>query len=110
MIIFYIRSGVNQNDASTYSIKKLYFEQAEEQPNAQPNAQAEEQANEYIITKLNLLFNYIYEEGSGKEIGLKQKDKEPLITLLKRLEMYCSTSEINKLTQEERQLDEKTMF
>ena len=59
MIIFYIRSGVNQNDASTYTIIKLYFEQADEQPNAQPNAQATEQTDEHIITKLNLLFNYI---------------------------------------------------
>lgn len=106
MNIFHIRSGVNQNEASTYSITKLYFEQASEQP----NAQAKGQADEYIITKLNLLFNYIYEEGSGKEIGLKQKDKEPLITLLKRLEMYCSTSEIYKLMPEERVLDEKIMF
>ena len=106
MNIFHTRSGVNQNDASTYSITKLYFEQASEQP----NAQAKGQADEYIITKLNLLFNYIYEEGNGKEIGLKQKDKEPLITLLKRLEMYCSTSEIYKLMPEERVLDEKIMF
>lgn len=110
MNIFHTRSGINQNEASTYSITKLYFEQASEQPNAQPNAQAKGQADEYIITKLNLLFNYIYEEGSGKEIGLKQKDKEPLITLLKRLEMYCSTSEIYKLMPEERVLDEKIMF
>ena len=59
MNIFHTRSGVNQNDASTYSITKLYFEQASEQP----NAQAKGQADEYIITKLNLLFNYIYEIG-----------------------------------------------
>ena len=110
MAIFYTRSGINQNDASTYTIVKLHFEQASEQPNALPNEQAKGQADEYIITKLNLLFNYIYEEGSGKEIGLKQKDKEPLITLLKRLEMYCSTSEIYKLMPEERVLDEKIMF
>ena len=110
MIIFYIRSGVNQNDASTYSIKKLYFEQAEEQPNAQPNAQAEEQANEYIITKLNLLFNYIYRRGSGKEIGLKEKDREPLRVLLERLEMYCGNIEIYNFMPEERVLDEKIMF
>ena len=60
MDIFYTRSGVNQNDASTYTIVKLYFEQATEQPNEQPNKQAEEQSDEYIITKLNLLFNYLY--------------------------------------------------
>ena len=60
MVIFYIRSGSNQNDASTYTIVKLYFEQADEQPNEQPNEQAEGQSDEHIITKLNLLFNYLY--------------------------------------------------
>lgn len=67
MIIFYIRSGINQNDASTYSIIKLYLEQ----PNAQPNAQADEQAGEHIITKLNLLFYYIYNNAPGNEIRFK---------------------------------------
>ena len=37
----------------------MKFEQANEQPNAIPNAQAEELPDEHIITKLNLLFNYI---------------------------------------------------
>ncbi|MCI9259627.1 MAG: hypothetical protein HFJ16_05225 [Romboutsia sp.] len=59
-----------------YKEQKQQFEQAEEQPNALPNAQAEEQANEYIITKLNLLFNYLYKGESGAEIGLKEKDRE----------------------------------
>ena len=71
---------------------KLYneqFEQADEQPNATPNAQADEQTDEYIITKLNLLFNYIYKGDSGEEIGLNENDRECLIVLLKRLEMYC---------------------
>lgn len=111
--IFYIGSGVNQNDASTYTIVKLYneqFEQASEQPNAQPNAQAEDQADEYIITKLNLLFDYIYKGGSGKEIGLKEKDREPLIILFNRLEMYCGNVEIYELMPEEMVLDSKIMF
>lgn len=73
MVIFCIRSGINQNDASTYTIVKLHFEQASEQPNALPNEQAKGQADEYIITKLNLLFNYIYEGGSGKKIRTKRK-------------------------------------
>lgn len=110
MNIFHTRSGINQNEASTYSITKLYFEQAEEQAEEQPNAQAEEQADEYIITKLNLLFNYIYERGSGKEIGLKEKDREPLKILLKRLEMYCGNIEVYNFMPEERVLDEKIMF
>ena len=71
---------------------KLYneqFEQADEQPNTTPNVQAEEQADEYIITKLNLLFNYIYKGDSGEKIGLNENDRECLLVLLKRLEMYC---------------------
>ena len=64
MAIFYIRSGTNQNEASTYSIVKLYFEQANEQASEQANEQANKQADgqtdEHIITKLNLLFNYLY--------------------------------------------------
>ncbi|MCI8518572.1 MAG: hypothetical protein HFJ51_00015 [Clostridia bacterium] len=70
MITFYIRNGVNQNESSIYTIIKLYkeqekqFEQVDEQPNTISNAQADEQADEYIITKLNLLFNYIYNKGS----------------------------------------------
>lgn len=108
--IFYTRSGINQNDASTYTIIKLYFEQAEEQPNALPNAQAEEQADEHIITKLNLLFNYLYKKGSGKEIGLKEKDREPLKILYTRLEMYCIKPEIYELMPKEAVLDEKIML
>ena len=61
------------------------FEQADEQP----NEQADEQADEHIITKLNLLFNYIYKGDSGEKIGLNKNDRECLIVLLKRLEMYC---------------------
>ena len=63
--IFY-KKGTNQNVASTYTINKLYndefiqFEQANEQASEQANEQADEQADEHIITKLNLLFNYIY--------------------------------------------------
>lgn len=110
MVIFCIRSGINQNDASTYTIVKLHFEQASEQPNALPNEQAKGQADEYIITKLNLLFNYIYEGGSGKKIGLKEKDREPLRLLLKQFEMYCGNIEIYNLMPEERVLDEKIMF
>lgn len=115
MIIFYIRSGTNQNVASTYTIKKLYndeiiqFEQANEQASEQANEQAEAQADEHIITKLNLLFNFIYKGADGKEIGLKEKDREPLITLLKRLDMYCSNIEIYDLMSPERVLDEKIM-
>ena len=86
MIIFYIRSGINQNDASTYSITKLYVEQ----PNAQPNAQADEQASEHIITKLNLLFYFIYNNASGEKIGLDEKDREALILIFDRLEMYVN--------------------
>lgn len=110
MNIFRTRSGINQNEASTYSITKLYFEQASEQPNATPNAQVEEQADEYIITKLNLLFNYIYEEGSGNEIGLKEKDREVLIHTLQHLELYAQGPIAYSLMTVERVLDEKIMI
>lgn len=112
MIIFFIRSGVNQNDASTYTIIKLYFEQADEQPNAQPNAQATEQTDEHIITKLNLLFNYIYEgeyENCSK-IGLNPTDRTPLIVLLQRIGLYVDKVSTYSLMPPERILDEKIML
>ena len=115
MITFYIRSGVNQNEASIYTIIKLYkeqkqqFEQANEQPNTTPNAQAEEQADEYIITKLNLLFNYLYKGESGAEIGLKEKDREGLIHTLQHLELYAQDPIAYNLMTVERVLDEKIM-
>ena len=110
MIIFYIRSGVNQNEASTYTIVKLYFEQADGQPNAQPNAQADELTDEHIITKLNLLFNYIYKKGSGAKIGLSENDKEGLILCLKRLELYADDTIAYDLMPPNKVLDEKIMI
>lgn len=112
MIIFYIRSGVNQNDASTYTIIKLYFEQADEQPNAQPNAQASGQTDEHIITKLNLLFNYIYkgEYEHCSEIGLKPTDRTPLIVLLQRIGLYVDKISAYSLMPTERILDDKIML
>lgn len=112
---FYIRSGVNQNEASIYTIIKLYtdhekqFEQADEQPNTTPNAQADEQADEYIITKLNYLFNYLYKGESGAEIGLKEKDREGLINTLQHLELYVEDPIAYNLMTVERVLDEKIM-
>ena len=105
--IFY-KKGTNQNVASTYTINKLYndefiqFEQA--------NEQADEQADEHIITKLNLLFNYIYKNGSGEKIGLTQNDKSNLILIYSKLEMYVNDSKIYNIMPAERVLDEKIMF
>ena len=105
--IFY-KKGTNQNVASTYTINKLYndefiqFEQA--------NEQADEQADEYIITKLNLLFNYIYKGGSGEKIGLTENDRNNLILIYSRLEMHVKDSNIYELMPKERVLDEKIMF
>ena len=112
MAIFYIRSGVNQNDASTYTIVKLYFEQATEQPNEQPNKQAEEQSDEYIITKLNLLLNYLQRGiyADGYEVGLKPTDREPLIILLKRLELYTEKESAYSLMPPEAVLDNKILI
>lgn len=113
--IFY-KKGTNQNVASTYTINKLYndefiqFEQANEQASEQANEQADEQANEHIITKLNLLFNYIYKNGSGEKIGLTQNDKSNLILIYSKLELYVNNSKAYELMSAERVLDEKIML
>lgn len=113
--IFY-KKGTNQNVASTYTINKLYndefiqFEQANEQTSEQANEQADEQADEHIITKLNLLFNYIYKNGSGEKIGLTQNDKSNLILIYSKLELYVNNSKAYELMSAERVLDEKIML
>ena len=113
--IFY-KKGTNQNVASTYTINKLYndefiqFEQANEQASDQANEQADEQADEHIITKLNLLFNYIYKNGSGEKIGLTQNDKSNLILIYSKLELYVNNSKAYELMSAERVLDEKIML
>lgn len=113
--IFY-KKGTNQNVASTYTINKLYndefiqFEQANEQASEQANEQADEQADEHIITKLNLLFNYIYKNGSGEKIGLTQNDKSNLILIYSKLELYVNNSKAYEIMSAERVLDEKIMF
>lgn len=104
----YIRSGINQNEASTYLIVK--FEQANGQPNAIPNEQANTQPDEHIITKLNLLFNYIYKKESGAAIGLSEKDRNCLITILRHLEMYVENTVAYDLMPADRFLDEKIML
>ena len=113
--IFY-KKGTNQNVASTYTINKLYndefiqFEQANEQASEQANEQADEQADEHIITKLNLLFNYIYKNGRGEKIGLTQNDKSNLILIYSKLELYVNNSKAYELMSAERVLDEKIML
>lgn len=113
--IFY-KKGTNQNVASTYTINKLYndefiqFEQANEQASEQANEQADEQADEHIITKLNILFNYIYKNGSGEKIGLTQNDKSNLILIYSKLELYVNNSKAYELMSAERVLDEKIML
>lgn len=109
--IFY-KKGTNQNVASTYTINKLYNDEIIqfEQANEQADEQANEQADEHIITKLNLLFNYIYKNGSGEKIGLTQNDKSNLILIYSKLEMYVNDSKIYNIMPAERVLDEKIMF
>ena len=112
----FFKKGTNQNVASTYTINKLYndefiqFEQANEQASEQANEQADEQADEHIITKLNLLFNYIYKNGSGEKIGLTQNDKSNLILIYSKLELYVNNSKAYELMSAERVLDEKIML
>ncbi len=88
----------------------MYFEQADEQPNAQPNAQASEQADEHIITKLNLLFNYLYKKGSGNEIGLTEKDRISLVSSLRHIGFSIDNDIAYNLMPPERVLDEKIML
>ena len=109
--IFY-KKGTNQNVASTYTINKLYNDEfiQFEQANEQASEQANEQADEHIITKLNLLFNYIYKNGSGEKIGLTQNDKSNLILIYSKLELYVNNSKAYELMSAERVLDEKIMF
>lgn len=47
------KKGLNQNDAPKYKIKKLYFEQADEQACEQPTDQANEQAGDHINKQNN---------------------------------------------------------
>lgn len=109
--IFY-KKGTNQNVASTYTINKLYNDEfiQFEQANEQASEQADEQADEHIITKLNLLFNYIYKNGSGEKIGLTQNDKSNLILIYSKLELYVNNSKAYELMSAERVLDEKIML
>lgn len=109
--IFY-KKGTNRNVASTYTINKLYNDEfiQFEQANEQASEQANEQADEHIITKLNLLFNYIYKNGSGEKIGLTQNDKSNLILIYSKLELYVNNSKAYELMSAERVLDEKIML
>jgi len=109
------KKGSNQNEIPRYSISILYFEQANKQadnqaedtPNTTPNTQPGEhnnkqnntlqnntiqnQDNKLNQTKLNLFFNYIYdEEAEFEEIELSQK--EGIIGILKKLEIYINPS------------------
>lgn len=76
------KKGKNQNEASRYSIVKLYeentFEQAREQALEQAHEQADEQAVEHIITKLNDYYKYIKRERENFE-NISEQDREILI-------------------------------
>ena len=100
------KKGKNQNDVSTYSIINFYFEQA----NEQAHEQASEQADEHIITKLNLLFNYIYKKESGEKIGLTEADREHLILIFKSLEMFTEDVKAYDYMTKDRLLDEKILM
>lgn len=112
------KKGSNQNEMPRYSLVILYFEQANAQADKQADKQADEQANNQAEdipnttpnaqpgehnnkqnktiqntnnklnqTKLNLFFNYILnKEAEFDAISLSQK--QGIITILKRLDMY----------------------
>ncbi len=110
------KKGTNQNDASSYTIIRLYSdefkksEQADEQASEQASEQAGEMTNDYIITKLNILFNYIYNNAEGEEIGLKEKDRYPIILILKRLDLYSEDQRAYFYMSDRQVLDQKIMI
>ena len=125
IIILHIRSGTNQIDASRYSIVDLSVKNIEnnsvsefEQPNKQPNTQATGQVTAYIITKLNLLFNYINKEVEKfskseledlNEIGLTGDEKCGIVNILKRLDLYVP-NEIMKYLNDDQILEYKIKY
>lgn len=69
-----------------------------EQPNTQPNTQADEYKNEQIITKLNLYFNYIINNnGVSNFENMQPVDKDCIISVLKRLDLYIDDVKILKM-------------
>lgn len=108
--ISYIRSGKNQNDASRYSIVKLYNEQAlkqaEEQPNEQARKQASEQTDEHIIIKLNSFFNYINKGKSNETFeNLTNEDRYFIVKTLFRLDLYVKNESLDIIEKSGRLLE-----
>lgn len=57
--------------------------------------QASELANEHITTKLNLLFNYIIYNSPEKNFeNITSSDKQAIIKILKKLDIYVQNTEI----------------
>ena len=110
MSILIIRSGTNQNDASKYTIVNLISEQPSEQANAQPNAQPNAQVTEHIITKLNLYFNFIINNGIENFENISQDDKKAIILILKRLDLYIDNLDILKYFSEEKLIDYQVQY
>lgn len=114
MSIYIIRSGTNQIDKSKYSIVKLYFEQPSEQPNRLPNAQANEQPNEladeHIITKLNILFNYIIYNAQEKFENMASSDRQAIIKILQKLNIYIDNAEILQYFSESKKFEYELQY
>ncbi|MCI8396854.1 MAG: hypothetical protein HFJ52_04190 [Clostridia bacterium] len=89
------KKGKNQNDASKYSIVKLYNEQADEQAHEQADEQPNEQAVEHIIIKINNFFNYISNNEGDEFENIAIADKTHLVAILKRLEFYVPKNELH---------------
>lgn len=112
------KKGSNQNEMPRYSLVILYFEQANAQPNEQADKQASEQAgnipnttpntqpgehnnkqnniiqntnNKLDQTKLNMFFNYI-SNGEAEFDGISSSQKQGIIVVLQRLEIYINPS------------------
>lgn len=112
------KKGSNQTDASKYSIIDLTrIEQPNTQPNAQAGEQPSEQASEHIITKLNILFYYLNNRESEKisnddleEVQINSSNKNGIINILKRLDIYITNTEILNYMSREQILNYKIQY
>lgn len=89
-------------------------EQADEQPNEQPNTQPGEHINKQNKTTLNdttlnLFFNYISDNDAEFE-GISQSQKQGIILILKKLEIYIEKQEHIKSIPKEMIQDTKIQY
>ena len=110
------KKGCNQNNAPKYSIIRKKQPQNEEmgQAEGQAKGNAEEQSKGqpegYIITILDLYFNYIINNQSENFLNLNAEDKKAIITILKKLDLYIQNIQILEYMQNEQILELKIQY